>query len=54
MLIPPDPGKAFALFQSVIEYHIPKIARVEGDPIVQNVALTQMNNNIVVKFEDAD
>ena len=25
----PDPAKAFDLFQSVIEYHIPKLARTE-------------------------
>jgi len=26
-----DPEKAFSLFQSVIEYHIPKLARTELD-----------------------
>lgn len=25
----PDPAKAFALFQGVIEYHVPKLARSE-------------------------
>lgn len=28
-LIEPDPQKAFELFQSVIEYHVPKLARSE-------------------------
>jgi hypothetical protein len=26
---PPNPAKAFDLFQSVVEYHIPKLARTE-------------------------
>lgn len=32
--ISPNPGKAFELFQSVVEYHVPKLARTElvGDP----------------------
>ena len=29
MLVPPNPAKAFELFQSVVEYHIPKLARTE-------------------------
>ncbi len=28
-LIEPNPEKAFSLFQSVIEYHVPKLARQE-------------------------
>lgn len=28
-VVPPDPLRAFAMFQSVIEYHIPKLARQE-------------------------
>lgn len=28
-LVDPDPQKAFELFQSVIEYHVPKLARTE-------------------------
>lgn len=33
-VVPPNPGKAFDLFQSVVEYHVPKLARMEhvGDP----------------------
>ena len=32
--VPPNPAKAFDMFQSVVEYHIPKLARQEhvGDP----------------------
>ena len=32
--VPPNPAKAFDMFQSVVEYHIPKLARTEhtGDP----------------------
>lgn len=32
--VKPNPAKAFELFQSVIEYHVPKLARNEqsGDP----------------------
>jgi len=29
VLVPPNPVKAFELFQSVVEYHIPKLARTE-------------------------
>lgn len=29
----PNPEKAFALFQSVIEYHVPKLARSEIQPL---------------------
>ena len=28
-VVPPNPAKAFELFQSVVEYHIPKLARTE-------------------------
>jgi hypothetical protein len=28
-LVPPNPAKAFDMFQSVVEYHIPKLARTE-------------------------
>jgi hypothetical protein len=28
--IPPNPAKAFDMFQSVVEYHIPKLARTEN------------------------
>jgi hypothetical protein len=37
--IKPNPAKAFELFQSVVEYHVPKLARIEhtgegGGPVV--------------------
>lgn len=28
-LVKPDPQKAFEMFQSVVEYHVPKLARTE-------------------------
>lgn len=28
-IVKPDPEKAFSLFQSVIEYHVPKLSRSE-------------------------
>lgn len=28
-IVPPNPEKAFTLFQSVVEYHVPKLARTE-------------------------
>ena len=28
-VIPPNPAKAFDMFQSVVEYHVPKLARME-------------------------
>jgi len=38
-VVPPNPAKAFDMFQSVVEYHIPKLARSEhigndGKPLV--------------------
>ena len=43
--VPPNPAKAFDMFQSVVEYHIPKLARTEvaGDknnPLEVDVHLT--------------
>ena len=28
-LVPPNPAKAFDMFQSVVEYHVPKLQRME-------------------------
>ena len=28
-IVPPNPAKAFDMFQSVVEYHVPKLARME-------------------------
>lgn len=44
-----DPEKAFTLFQSVIEYHVPKLARTEvtgegGGPVV--VSATQTDQKL--------
>jgi hypothetical protein len=45
-IVPPNPAKAFDMFQSVVEYHVPKLARMEisGDddkPLV-------IENNVTV------
>ena len=43
VLVAPNPIKAFELFQSVVEYHIPKLARTEltgkegGDIVTRHV-----------------
>ena len=47
--IKPNPAKAFEMFQSVVEYHIPKLARTEmtgkdGGPVV--VALTPLDERL--------
>jgi hypothetical protein len=46
--IPPNPAKAFELFQSVVEYHIPKLARTEhtgagGGPVVIHATATDQS-----------
>jgi len=41
-----DPEKAFGLFQSVIEYHVPKLARSEHTG--------ENGGPIVLKLDDAD
>lgn len=33
--VPPNPEKAFSLFQSVVEYHIPKLARTDNITTLQ-------------------
>lgn len=43
--VQPNPAKAFEMFQSVVEYHIPKLARTEvsgkdGGPIEQSLTVT--------------
>jgi hypothetical protein len=45
VLVAPNPARAFELFQSVVEYHIPKLARTEhtgdgGGPVA--VAITHI------------
>ena len=47
--IKPNPAKAFEMFQSVVEYHVPKLARTEvtgkdGGPVV--IAATPLDENL--------
>lgn len=47
--VKPNPAKAFEMFQSVVEYHIPKLARTEvsgkdGGPVV--VALSALDERL--------
>jgi len=44
-VVPPNPAKAFDMFQSVVEYHVPKLARHEhaGDPNAPVVIDTHLN-----------
>ena len=42
VLVAPNPARAFELFQSVVEYHIPKLARTEltgegGGPVATTI-----------------
>ena len=51
--IKPNPGKAFELFQSVIEYHVPKLARTElsgpnGGPLA--VVAPQMTDDQLASY----
>jgi len=44
-LVPPNPAKAFELFQSVVEYHVPKLARTEtvgldGGPVEHSLTVS--------------
>lgn len=43
-LTQPNPEKAFNLFQSIIEYHIPKLARTESD--------TKLDAKLTITWED--
>ena len=47
--IKPNPSRAFDMFQSVVEYHVPKLARTEvtgkdGGPVV--IAATPLDENL--------
>jgi len=44
-VVQPNPAKAFDMFQSVVEYHVPKLARHEhaGDPNAPVVIDTHLN-----------
>jgi hypothetical protein len=46
--VKPNPAKAFELFQSVVEYHIPKLARTEmtgegGGPVQHSINVKFVN-----------
>jgi len=42
-IVEPNPQKAFELLQSVIEYHVPKLARVEGNMDVNAKGVINVN-----------
>jgi len=48
--IPPNPEKAFQLFQSVVEYHVPKLGRT--DTTVTGADGGPVQHAIKVKFGD--
>ena len=58
-VVPPNPSRAFEMFQSVVEYHIPKLARTEhvGDadnPIrVEQITRRIVHPNPVVEWTPA-
>ena len=41
--VKPNPAKAFELFQSVVEYHIPKLARVDSNVNVTGQVIVQLS-----------
>lgn len=45
-VVPPNPAKAFELFQSVIEYHTPKLARMEHSGNDSNPVVIEHNLNV--------
>ena len=45
-VVPPNPAKAFDLFQSVVEYHIPKLARMEVAGDDNKPIVIELNINI--------
>lgn len=56
--IKPNPVKAFELFTSVIEYHLPKMARTEisGDaenPVEVKLDITEVAKNVAFLFAKA-
>ena len=54
-LTAPNPAKAFELFQSVVEYHIPKLARtestVEHSGAIQGVIVVPSKNTLATDAE---
>ena len=45
-VVPPNPAKAFDMFQSVVEYHIPKLARMEHSGSDINPVVIEHNVNV--------
>lgn len=56
-VVPPNPMKAYELFQAVVEYHVPKIARSEitgagGGPVqLQNIDLKGLDDKELAQVE---
>jgi len=45
-VVPPNPAKAFDMFQSVVEYHIPKLARMEHSGSDNQPLVIEHNVNV--------
>ena len=45
-VVPPNPAKAFDMFQSVVEYHIPKLARMEHSGSDSQPLVIEHNVNV--------
>jgi len=45
-VVPPNPAKAFDMFQSVVEYHIPKLARMEHSGSDSQPLVIENNVNV--------
>jgi hypothetical protein len=45
-IVPPNPAKAFDMFQSVVEYHIPKLARMEHSGSDTNPVVIEHNVDV--------
>ena len=45
-IVPPNPAKAFDMFQSVVEYHVPKLARMEVAGDAENPLQVDMHVNV--------
>lgn len=49
-VVNPNPAKAFDMFQSVVEYHVPKLARMEVAGDSENPLKTQVDVSIFDKI----
>jgi len=45
-IVPPNPAKAFDMFQSVVEYHVPKLARMEVSGNDKHPLVVEANLNV--------